>query len=152
MPNKDLIGKTYNIDSEHQKFCGPTLTYDALKMKVSRLKKAKEDKNLNEFGRLGGDKTLIYLEGLIKTDRDAIKGVKTTGMKAGRENEFIRNHEKDTNNANPTGVGGVPKMTKGSINRKISQNSEVYNENLTKEIKDMKYLIEYLDNNKKSKI
>jgi hypothetical protein len=70
-------------------------------------------------------------------------------MDAGRENQFIKSHEKDRDNANPTGVGGVPKVTKGSINRKIMSNKEVYNEELQKEISDIRYLIEYMTHNKK---
>ena len=72
-------------------------------------------------------------------------------MDAGRENEFLKKHEKDNDNANPTGVGGVPNLTKGNVYRKIMQNKEVYNESIDKEIEQIRYLIEYI-NNKKQKI
>jgi hypothetical protein len=71
-------------------------------------------------------------------------------MDAGRENEFIENHEKDKDNANPTAVGGVPKITKGSVFRKIMTNKEVYNESVNKEINEILYLMEYMNNNKKN--
>ena len=73
-------------------------------------------------------------------------------MDAGRENQFIKKHDKDRDNANPTAVGGIPKMTKGSIKDKIMTNKEVYNEEITKEISKIKYLMEYMNNNKKTKI
>ncbi len=73
-------------------------------------------------------------------------------MDAGRENQFIKSHEKDRDNANPTEVGGVIKVNKGSMNRKIMSNKEVYNEGLSDEISKIKYLIEYMNNTKKTKI
>ena len=70
-------------------------------------------------------------------------------MDAGRENEFIKDHEKDKS-ANATKVGGVPKITKGSVFRKIMTNKEVYNESINKEINEILYLMEYMNNNKKN--
>ena len=69
-------------------------------------------------------------------------------MDAGRENQFLKTHDKDKDNANPTRVGGLPKINKGNIYRKIMTNKEVYNESLKKEINQIKYLIEYMNNNK----
>ncbi len=73
-------------------------------------------------------------------------------MDAGRENQFIEKHEKDKDNANPTAVGGTPKVTKGSVRDKIMTNKEVYNEGLSKEISEIRYLIEYMNNNKKQNL
>jgi len=128
--------------------------HQAYAMEESRLKAAKEkctlEKNCTEFHSLGGDNRLREVENLVKTNQDANKMQKKVGMDAGRENQFIKTHEKDRDNANPTGVGGLPKMTKGSVNRKIMTNKEVYNEELSKEISFIKYLIEYMNNNKKT--
>lgn len=134
---------------------GEAKNHQAFAMEVSRLKKAKEmcetTKSCGEYTRLGGEERLKEVEGLVKTAKDTNYNTKKVGMNAGRENQFIKNHEKDRDNANPTGVGGIPKMTKGSINDKIMSNKEVYNEELSKEILEIRYLIEYM-NNKKQKI
>jgi len=135
---------------------GETKNHQAFAMEVSRLKKAKEmcetTKSCGEYTRLGGEERLKEVENLVKTAKDANHQQKEIGMKAGRENQFIKTHSKDKDNANPTAVGGVPKMTKGSINRKIMSNKEVYNEGIQQEISEIRYLIEYMNNNKKQKI
>lgn len=128
-------------------------SHQAYAMEESRLKTAKEKcmlkKDCNEFNSLGGDNRLKEVENLVKTNQTINKNEKKVGMDAGRDNQFIKTHEKDRDNANPTAIGGLPKMTNGSINRKIMTNKEVYNENLSKEISFIKYLIEYMNNNKK---
>jgi len=149
MPNSELKDKIYNVPAQHQNFLGQTISYYNLKMTKSRLSKAKKEKDLAEFNRKGGENVLQWIENTLKTDRDAIYGKKKTGMNAGRENEFIKNHEKDKS-ANPTRVGGVPKITKGSVFRKIMTNKEVYNESINKEINEILYLMEYMNNNKKN--
>jgi hypothetical protein len=146
MANQNLKNRTYDLD-------GAKINYQALAMQVSRLKKAQEDcqnkNNCGEFNRLGGTTKLNELEAITKKEQDADYQKKKVGMDAGRENQFIKTHEKDKDNANPTGVGGIPKMNKGSINRKIMSNKEVYNENLNVEISEIRYLIEYMNNNHK---
>jgi hypothetical protein len=150
MPNKDLKDKIHDTGNDKKE------KYTALAMQESRLNKAKqqcqETKDCSEFNRLGGDVELKRLEAIIHTAQNANYQVKKTGKDAGRENQFIKNHEKDHDNANPTGLGGLPKMNKGSIKDKIMTNKEVYNENITKEISDIRYLIEYMTNNKKQKL
>lgn len=150
MPNKDLKDNQYNTGSDGEKE-----KYTALAMQESRLNKAKEvgkeTGDWSEFTRLGGEVELKRLENLIHTAQNANYSVKRTGMQAGRENQFIKSHTKDKDNANPTGVGGIPKLHKGSVNDKIMSNREVYNESIIKEISEMKYLMEYMDNNKKLK-
>lgn len=145
MPNSNLENKLYVYKGKKQ-------SYSALTMQESRLKKAKENCQLNkqcdEFNRLGGDKELKDLENIIHKEQDVDYQGKKIGMDAGRENQFIKNHEKDKDNANPTGVGGIPKVNKGSVKNKIMSNQEVYNESLKKELLDIRYLIEYMNNNK----
>lgn len=152
--NSDLKDKVYNVDEEHQKFLGPTISYHNLKMSKSRMEKAKEDENFAEFERRGGENTLKWIDNTLKTDRDSLHNSKKIGMDAGRENQFIKTHEKDRDNANPTAsAGGLPKINKGSINRKIMTNKEVYNESLNKEIQGIIYLMEYMNkDNKKQKL
>jgi hypothetical protein len=131
---------------------GVTKSHQAFAMEESRLQKAKktcQDTGVcDEFNKLGGDKRLKEIESIVHTNQNANKQVKKTGMDAGRENQFIEKHEKDRDNANPTGVGGIPKVTKGSVKNKIMTNKEVYNEGIEKEISEIKYLIEYMNNKK----
>jgi hypothetical protein len=145
------ISKDIHVTSD-----GESKNHQAFAMEMSRLKKAKEmcetTKSCGEYTRLGGEERLKEVENLVKTAKDANYQQKKTGMDAGRENQFIKTHTKDKDNANPTAVGGVPKMTKGSINRKIMSNKEVYNEGIQQEISEIRYLIEYMNNNKKQKL
>ncbi len=149
MSNSKLASKEYQVPPEHQKYLGASISYPNLKMNKTRLSKAKEDKNFDEYRQRGGDEALKWIEQALKTDRNAIHSVKKTGMDAGRENQFIEKHEKDKDNANPTAVGGLPKINKGNISRKIMTNKEVYNESINGELKQIIYLIEYMNNNKK---
>ena len=149
MANSELVGKYYPVPEHLQQFLGPKISYPNLKMTKSRLEKAKNGQNIEEFNKKGGENALKWANETLKKDRDTIHNKKKIGMDAGRENQFIKTHEKDKDNANPTAVGGLPKITKGNVSRKIMTNKEVYNESLTKEIKDIIYLIEYMNNNKK---
>lgn len=137
----------------HKTKDGETKNHQAFAMELSRLKKAKEicetNNGCEEYNRLGGENRFKEVENLVKTAKDANYRVKKTSKDAGRENQFIKTHQKDKDNANPTGVGGTPKITKGSINSKIMSNKEVYNEGLNKEISEIRYLIEYMNNNNK---
>ena len=145
-----------NLENNLYDYNGKKMKYTALAMKESRLRKAKElCETLNkceEFNSLGGDVELKKLESVIHTAQNADYSVKKTGMDAGRENEFIETHEKDRDNANPTGVGGIPKVNKGKVSDKIMSNREVYNEAINKEISEVRYLIEYMNNNKKQNL
>jgi hypothetical protein len=148
MANSRLEGKSYSVPEGLTSFLGNTVTYENLKMLKSRLNQAKKEENLDEFNRKGGDSALKWIEETLKTDRDTIYNTKKVGMDAGRENQFLKTHDKDKDNANPTRIGGLPKINKGNIYRKIMTNKEVYNESLKKEINQIKYLIEYMNNNK----
>jgi len=140
----------------HKTKDGEEKNHQAFAMELSRLKKAKELCEMNngceEYNSLGGDNRLKEVENLVKTAKEANYRQKKVGMDAGRENQFIKSHQKDKDNANSTAVGGTPKISKGSINRKIMSNKEVYNEGLTKEISEIRYLIEYMNNNKKQNL
>jgi len=143
-------------DDIHVTKDGEAKNHQAFAMELSRLKKAKElcetTKNCGEYNRLGGEKKFKEVENLVKTAKNANYQQKKTGMDTGRENQFIKTHTKDKENANPTAVGGVPKMNKGSVYDKIMSNKEVYNENIQQEISEIRYLIEYMNNDKKTKI
>jgi len=146
MANSQIKDKNFNLDDNSKE------KYTTLAMRETRLKKAKKNGeqtgDWSEFKRLGGENELKKLETIIHTAQNTNHSLKKTGMDAGRENQFIKKHEKDKDNANPTAIGGIPKMHKGNIKDKIMSNKEVYNEELNKEISEIKYLIEYMNNNK----
>lgn len=150
MPNAALKDKLHHTGDDKKE------KYTALAMQESRLKKAREfgeeTGDWTEFTSLGGELELKRLETIIHTAQNVNYNTKKTGKDAGRENQFIKKHKKDRDNANPTGVGGVPKLTNGSISDKIMTNKEVYNEEIAKEISEIRYLMEYMNNNKKQKI
>jgi len=137
----------------HKTKDGEEKNHQAFAMELSRLRKAKElcetTNGCEEYNKLGGEQRFKEVENLVKTAKDSNYRVKKVGMDAGRENQFIKTHEKDRDNANPTKVGSIPMVTKGSVNRKIMSNKEVYNEGLEKEISSIRYLIEYMTHNKK---
>lgn len=147
MPNSRLINKSYPVPPEHQKFLGTHVSYPNLKMTKSRMKKAKDAENLEEFNRKGGENVYKWVEETLKKDRDTIYNTKKIGMETGRENQFLSTHEKDTSK-NPTKVGGLPKINKGNVSRKIMTGKEIYNEAVNQEINDIIYLMEYMNNNK----
>lgn len=146
MANSELLNKTYQVPENLKNNIGSTVSYKNMKMIKSRLEKAKTE-NVEEFKRKGGDETLRWIENSLKTDRDSIYNRKKIGMDTGKENEFLTTHEKDKDNKNVTKVGGIPKIGKGKVFRKIMSNKEVYNESLEKEIDQIVYLIEYMNNN-----
>ena len=150
MANSQMEGKTYAVPENLRTFLGNAITYENLKMTKTRLTQAKDSENLDEFNRKGGENALKWIEETLKTDRDSIYGIKKVGMDTGRENQFLKTHDKDTSK-NPTKVGGLPKMNKGNVSRKIMTGKEVYNESLEQDLKKIVYLIEYM-NNKKQKI
>lgn len=137
---KDKFVKTAS-DEEEKK-------YKAYAMEESRLKKAKEicetTRDCSEYNRLGGENRLREVENLVHHEQ--------------KKDKSRRETQKDTNPNNmyqkedPTAVS-VPKVTKssdhdGSTKNKIMSNKEAMNE----EIASIRYLIEYMNNNKKNKI
>ena len=77
-------------------------------------------------------------------------------MNLGRENAFKKAHTKDRKNKNVDKIGGMAKLTSSGKHTKasdqVANNRVQYYESFDKEIKDMIYLIEYMNNNDKNKI
>jgi hypothetical protein len=127
--------------------------HQAYAMELSRLKAAKEvclnTKNCVEYNRLGGDARFNEIVGVVETPRKA--------------DEFRRKTQKDTNPNNtyqdeksPTDVS-VPSVSRksnhdGGEKHKILNNSQALSEGITKEISEIRYLIEYMNNNKKQNL
>lgn len=152
MPNSKLVNKSYAVPAEYRQYLGDTISYENMKMTKTRLNKAKQE-NPEEYNRKGGDSVLNWINGELKRDTTAIRSTKKIGMDTGRENQFLRTHEKDKDNANPTGANsGMVKIGNGTMYRKVMSGKEVYNESIEKEITHIRYLMEYMNNNKKQKL
>jgi len=94
----------------------------------------------DEFKLIGGKLTQKWVNNALESKRGDIHDYKETKMDAGAENQFIRNHEKDPDNANPTGVGLV-NIHKGTNLKNIMNNRTVY-----EETNSINKLIEFLNN------
>jgi hypothetical protein len=124
--------------------------HQAYAMELSRLKSAKklclETKNCSEYNTLGGDVRLNEIQPVVEVPKKA--------------DELRRKTQKDTNPNNmyqdekdPTKVS-TPKVSRdsdhsGGEKHKILSNSQAMNEEISKEISSIRYLIEYMNNNNK---
>jgi len=129
-------------------------SHQAYAMELSRLSKAKnkcdENNDCVEFNEKGGQKRLTELENVVKRERANDKLRHKTEAVTATDSPF--RNEKD-----PTSVSGIPRLDKksnheGSNKNKIMSNEQSISENINKEISDIRYLIEYMNNDKKQKL
>ena len=128
---------------------GNVKNHQAFAMELSRIsdakKMCKESKNCFEYNKLGGQKRKIELESIVQSERKRDEMRRKTQMDTNPENMY-------QDEKKPTDVG-FAKVTKSSDHsggevKKILSNSQA----LSEEISNMKYLIEYMNNNKKQKL
>lgn len=128
---------------------GETKNHQAYAMEFSRLKEAKKicesSKNCSEYNRLGGQNRYIEVESLVQTERRKDKLSKKTTDVTNQRNTY-------QDEKNGTEVS-VPKVTKsanhsGGEVKKILKKPQA----LSEEISNIRYLIEYMNNNKKQKL
>jgi len=133
MPNKNLKDKIYN-------FGGEQLNYQALAMRLSRMeeeyKKCSREKNCDGFNKKEYDE----LKNLIEKEQEADYKVKKAKQQGGLENQFIKDHNKN-NSKNPT-------KTQNPRSKSVYKSLMAENE-YSIEILKIKYLLEYINNNKK---
>lgn len=151
MPNSDLINKEYVVNGESaRKYLGDKISGTNLTTIKSRLEN-KGDLNQDEKN------ALDWLTKKYEQERSSIDGLKRTQMKSGRENTYKKTHEKDKDNANPDKVGGLANFNTtgdgkhvagGKTTDQIENNRVQYYESIESEIEEMRYLIEYMNNNK----
>lgn len=147
--NEELESKTYAVPPMFHSQLGEKITGNNITTKISRLSK-KENLTDEE------QKLLSWLKGKNEAEVNKIDAKKRIIMQTdGVGNKKGGNAFKDTwerdENSNPTKPGGLAKVTSSGKHSKVSdqlENNRVqYYESYEKEIKDMKYLIEYMDNN-----
>jgi len=154
MPNLDLKNKSFEVPKNLR----PLLNNNE-SMSYSNMNKKKSELNKKDKLTPDDEKVLKWLKNTLKkeiTANDAPKRIKmetgASGNKGGRNN-FKDTHEKDRDNANPTAVGGIPDVRTMANGRHIVNNTVGYvKEEYEKEMSKMRYLIEYMDNNKKTKL
>lgn len=146
--NKDLVNKGYPVPENLRSLLGDKITGNNMTTRITRLEKKD---NLSDVE----SEALTWLKNAYEGDKKRNDANKRVQMKAGKENSFIKTHEKDRDNANPTKIGGAAKLTSSGEHSKVSdqiENNRVqYYESINAEIDAARYLIEYMDN-KKDKI
>ena len=154
MPNLDLKNKSFEVPKNLRPLLNnnESMSYSNMNKKMSELNK--KDKLTPD-----DEKVLKWLKNTLKkeiTANEAPKRIKMeTGAsgKKGGGNNFKDTHKKDRDNANPTAVGGIPDVRTMVNGRHIVNNTVGYvKEEYEKEMSKMRYLIEYMDNNKKTKL
>lgn len=146
MPNSKLEDKIYKVPPGLQQHLGDSLTYGNIKMKKNRLSKDKEE-NIDKFNKNGGNTVLNWIEKVLSTDTNSIKAIKKIGMDTGRENQFIKTHEKNSDK-NPTSIGSIPKIN-NTISSSLVNNRDIFKESYNKDVSQIKRLITYMNNKTK---
>lgn len=160
MPNKALATKTYAVP---ETLIGAangnsTLSYDHMRKLKSDLKtKVDSGTASREENELASwvDTSLQTSIDADRKPREIRQAAGAPGTKRsvnGQNNNFKVGTHKDTDNANPTAVGGMVDAKSLGSNRHIMNNTAEYSESVQKEITDILYLIEYMDNNDKPKL
>lgn len=155
MPNHDFVNRSYVVPENLRGMLGDKISGNNITTKISRLN-AKDSLTDSE------QEALNWLNGKHDGETRKIDSVKRTimrtdgvGAKKGG-NAFKDTHTKDKDNANPTKIGGMVKITSSGKHSKVSdqiENNRVqYYESYESEIEAVRYLIEYMNNNKDNKI
>ena len=154
MPNLDLKNKSFEVPKNLRPLLNDneSMSYSNMNKKMSELNK--KDKLTPD-----DEKVLKWLKNTLKKEITANEAPKRIKMKTGASgnrnggNNFKDTHKKDRDNANPTAVGGIPDVRTMANGRHIVNNTVGYvKEEYEKEMSKMRYLIEYMDNNKKTKL
>ena len=100
------------------------------------------------------EKTVLgWFNKLLKRETDKIYRGKDIQTKAGKKNAHKKKHTKDgADNKNVTKIGGLVDVRMGprtGASHQVYNGKMAYHESIESEIEAMKYLIEYMDNNKK---
>lgn len=156
IPSDKVLGKIesavikYDVDSGAKGFARARDILKNKKISYSQMKRLKNyfdnyegDGSDTEYKLIGGETMKKWIDKSLSTSRETVHAEKKVRMDAGEENQFIKTHEKDKDNADPTRVR-MPQIHKGSKLRNIMANDTIY-----EEIENIKYLINFMDNNTK---
>jgi len=142
MPNKDINKKIYKIPKKFVNALGEDISGNNLTTKKSRL----ENK---EYLTKEEEDALEWINKTYNKKKEESYHNKDIQRKNGKENAFKEEHTKDNNNTNVGKPGGLAKLNSSTkVSKQLENNMVQYYESFNKEIKNMIYLIEYMDNNK----
>lgn len=146
MANSNLKDNSYKIDDRKvASYLGyDEITYGNLTTIKNRLSNKESLTSMEQ-------KVLNWVDSKLEQETTRDDFSKRVQMDAGKENAFKKKHEKDTENPNPTKIGGLVdvKTTKNNkTSDKVFNNRETYYESFEEEIDSIKYLMEYMNNNK----
>lgn len=147
MPNIDLKKQQFKVDDTVKDYFGGNNS-----VSYEYMNKVKSELDNNDQKDNNDNNALRWIEKTLKTKIDAIEAPKRItmdtegqGAKSGG-NAFKDTHNKDRDNADPTRVR-MPKIHKGKVSRQIMTNKVQY-ESISDEFEEIRYLIEYMNNNK----
>ena len=142
MPNKDIKHKKYKIPKKFVKNLGKEISGKNLPTKISRLENTE---SLTEEE----EEVLEWLNKTYNKKKEESYHNKDIQRKNGKKNAFKEEHTKDNKNTNVAKPGGLAKLNSDTkVSKQLEDNMVQYYESFNKEIKNMIYLIEYMDNNK----
>lgn len=157
MPNLDLKNQQFKVKDNVKHYFNDNdmVSYEYLNKVKSELSNKSNKTDEDNLALQWIDNSLNKQISAVDRPKRIIMQTDGQGKKKGG-NAYKDTHEKDKDNADPTRVR-IPKI-KGSVSRQIMTNKIQYeSENikslnaLNEELQLMKYLIEYMDNNKKIK-
>jgi len=141
MPNKDLQ-KSYHYCPVLNK----KLSYENMKKIKSFFDNYEGDGSDQKYLNYGGKRMDEWLTNTLEDLTKSVYYPKKSRMDAGEDNQFKKKHTKDRN-ANPTEVN-MPNTVKSSKHKYIMADKTVY-ESIDDELNIIRYLIEYMNNDKK---
>ena len=142
MPNKDINKKIYKIPKKFVNALGKDISGNNLTTKKSRL----ENK---EYLTKEEEEALEWINKTYNKKKEESYHNKDIQRKNGKKNAFKEEHTKDNKNTNVGKPGGLAKLNSDTkVSKQLEDNMVQYYESFNKEIKNMIYLIEYMDNNK----
>lgn len=153
MPNHTLAKK--DIVVKHPDASQPVVkSYDSTAMQLSRFndleEKAKQSGNWDEYNTKVGREKHQILRDKVKHSQTIDSNSKDIRADAGESNQYQKAEFQQTNGK--IANSKLDNTHKGTSMRDKIVNNRDITEALSKELSEIRYLIEYMDNNKKQKI
>lgn len=111
MANSELIGKYFKIPNYVYKMVkhrnneftnNGIISYEQLKKEKHIMDHSNSESK--EYEEMGGKSYHLWLNNFLEVLRNKVENHKKNNDMAGFSNQYIKNHEKDVNNANPTEI------------------------------------------------
>lgn len=148
--NEEHESSTYKVPSQFHSLLGDKITGNNITTKISRLS-AKDNLSSEEVTALN------WLKGKDNAEVNKIDAKKrivmdTEGIGSKKGGNAFRDTYTEDGISDPSGIDGEAKLTvsgkRSRVTDQIKNNNVQYYESYDKEMENMKYLIEYMNNNK----